>query len=170
MGFNRGPKPTIAGACCAFALMAAGAWVFPAAAAEAAPSIEACVRAAGNRTAARESCIDKVASACIGPDEGARSDRDVIDCFDRERQQWDRLLNTAYKALVQGLEPAQQAKLRDMQRAWIGSRDRTCGFFYDFFEGTMANPMIANCLNRETGRRAVFLMGFADDLAERIRQ
>ena len=57
-----------------------------------------------------------------------------------------------------------------MQRAWIDSRDRACGFFYDFFEGTMANPMIASCLNRETARRAVFLMGFADDLADRAKQ
>jgi hypothetical protein len=31
----------------------------------------------------------------------------------------------------------------------------------------MANPMIANCLNRETARQAVFLKGFADDLAQR---
>ena len=28
----------------------------------------------------------------------------------------------------------------------------------------MANPMMANCYNRETARRAIFLMGFADDL------
>lgn len=151
--------------------LAAGVVRAPSAgAAEAPPGIEACVHAAGNRAAAREACIDRQASACIGPDEGARTDRDVIDCLDRERQQWDRLLNAAYKALMQGLEPPQQVKLREMQRAWIDSRDRACGFFYDFFEGTMANPMIASCLNRETARRAVFLMGFADDLADRAKQ
>ena len=37
------------------------------------------------------------------------------------------------------------------------------GFIYDYFEGSMANPMIAACQNRETGRRALFLRGFADD-------
>ncbi|HEU5445328.1 MAG TPA: hypothetical protein VFU70_07150 [Pseudolabrys sp.] len=31
------------------------------------------------------------------------------------------------------------------------------------FEGSMANPMIAACQNRETGRRALFLRSFADD-------
>ncbi len=160
---------TTIGAVCGFLMIAAAVPPVPASAAEPA-SIAACVRGAGTSTAAREKCIDTVASACIGPDEGARSDRDVIDCLDRERQQWDRLLNTAYKALMQGLEPEQQVKLREMQRAWIDSRDRTCNFLYVFFEGTMANPMIANCLNRETGRRAAFLMGFADDLAERVKQ
>jgi hypothetical protein len=27
----------------------------------------------------------------------------------------------------------------------------------------MANPMIAACQSRETGRRALFLLGFSDD-------
>ena len=42
---------------------------------------------------------------------------------------------------------------------------RACGFYYDYFQGTMANPMIASCSNRETARRAIFLMGFTDDMA-----
>ena len=41
--------------------------------------------------------------------------------------------------------------------------NKSCGFIYDYFEGSMANPMIAACQNRETGRRALFLRGFADD-------
>ena len=45
--------------------------------------------------------------------------------------------------------------MREMQRAWITSRDKSCGFIYDYFEGSMANPMIAACQNRETGRRAL---------------
>lgn len=56
-----------------------------------------------------------------------------------------------------------QGKMREMQRARITSRDKSCGFIYDYFEGSMANPMIAACQNRETGRRALFLRGFADD-------
>ena len=50
-----------------------------------------------------------------------------------------------------------------MQRAWIGSRDRTCAFYWDFFRGTMASPMSAFCNNRETARRALFLLGFLDN-------
>jgi uncharacterized protein YecT (DUF1311 family) len=55
------------------------------------------------------------------------------------------------------LEPDQQAKLREMQRSWINTRDLTCAFWYDYFQGTMANPMIAYCNNRETARHAIFL-------------
>ena len=54
-----------------------------------------------------------------------------------------------------------------MQRAWMTSRDKTCGFIYDYFEGSMANPMIAACTSRATGMQALFLLSFANDVAER---
>ena len=54
-----------------------------------------------------------------------------------------------------------------MQQAWAHSRDLGCGFWYVYFEGTMANPMIAFCHNRESARRAIFLRIFAADLAQR---
>jgi uncharacterized protein YecT (DUF1311 family) len=69
--------------------------------------------------------------------------------------------------MMAALEPDQQAKLREMQRSWIVTRDLTCAFWYDYFQGTMANPMIAYCNNRETARRAIFLRVFAADIAER---
>jgi uncharacterized protein YecT (DUF1311 family) len=131
--------------------------------------VEACI-AAAQGTVARERCIGKMSDACIGPDEGAKSDSAVIDCLDAEQAQWDRILNASYQALLKGLEPEQQAKLRDMQRAWIDARKKSCDFLYVYFQGTMANPMIANCMNRETARRAIYLRGFADDLADRVKQ
>ena len=45
-----------------------------------------------------------------------------------------------------------------MQRAWIESRDRTCAFYDDYHQGTIARPMSALCINRETARRALFLL------------
>jgi uncharacterized protein YecT (DUF1311 family) len=56
-----------------------------------------------------------------------------------------------------------------MQRSWLDSRKHTCDFYYDYFQGSMANPMMANCGNRETARRAVFLMGFAEDVAHSVK-
>ncbi|MDR3465265.1 MAG: DUF1311 domain-containing protein [Xanthobacteraceae bacterium] len=143
-----------------------GAWLpgVPASAAEA--PVAACLHAAGDKPAAQERCIGKVSGACIGPDEGARSDGDVIGCLDGEQAQWDKLLNASYQALLKGLEPEQQAKLREMQRSWIDARKKSCEFFYDFFQGTMANPMIAYCMNQETARRAIFLGAFAGDMAD----
>ena len=51
----------------------------------------------------------------------------------------------------------QKAKARDMQRAWIASRDATCEFYHVKIQGSMAVPMSANCFLTETARRALFL-------------
>ena len=57
----------------------------------------------------------------------------------------------------------QKDKLRYMQRAWIESRDRTCAFYYDYHQGSITAPMGALCVNRETARRALFLLDFLND-------
>jgi len=112
-------------------------------------------------------CLMTVAKPCMGGDEAAANDRRKIDCLDRERRVWDQILNESYKTMMDALDPDQQAKLREMQRSWIATRDLSCAFWSDYFQGTMANPMIAYCNNRETARRAIFLRVFATDLADR---
>jgi uncharacterized protein YecT (DUF1311 family) len=112
-------------------------------------------------------CLMAVAKPCMGGDETAVNARRQIDCLDRERMVWDQIVNDSYKTMMNALEPDQQAKLREMQRSWIQTRDLSCGFWYDYFRGTMANPMIAYSNNRETARRAIFLRIFAADIAER---
>ncbi len=115
----------------------------------------------------RAVCAGVVASPCIG-DETAASPGQIIDCFGREQLIWDKMLNDAYATLREALDDDQRVKLRDMQRSWLETRKRTCAFYYDYFQGSMANPMMANCENRETARRAVFLMGFAEDVSHRV--
>ncbi len=111
-------------------------------------------------------CLMTVAKPCMG-DEAAASSRSQVDCLERERLVWDQILNESYKTMINALDTDQQAKLREMQRSWMHTRDLTCGFWYDYFQGTMANPMIAYCNNRETARRAIFLRVFAADIADR---
>lgn len=147
-------------------ILLAAADAAPAQSSKAKASVEACL-AASKAQPNTDTCIGVTSSSCIGPDEGSKPDSSVVACLNAEQQQWDKVLNASFQALVKGLEPEQQQKLREMQRSWIETRERTCAFYYDYFEGTMANPMIANCLNRETARRAIFLKGFADDLAQR---
>lgn len=130
------------------------------------PSVESCL-ATSKAKPNTDVCIGVTSNPCIGPDEGAKRDSEVIACLDEEQGQWDKVLNASFQRLLKGLEPDQQKKLREMQRYWLQSRAATCGFYYDYFDGTMAMPMITNCLNRETARRAIFLKGFADDLAQR---
>jgi uncharacterized protein YecT (DUF1311 family) len=128
-----------------------------------AKAVQTCMGGKGARNA--EVCIGVVATPCIGPDEGAKRDREIEDCLGREKLVWDQILNDSYRAMRDGLDDDQRVKLQEMQRAWIAMRDASCHFYYDFFQGLMANPMIANCDNRETARRAIFLKGFADDMA-----
>ena len=128
--------------------------------------IEKCVKSKTGRNWRWESCIGVISEPC-SKDEGSMSSRQVIDCYDREQAVWDDILNKSYQALLKALDADQQAKLREMQRAWIASRDKTCEFLYDYFQGTMANPMIAACKSRTTGRQALYLRGFAEDVAER---
>ena len=84
-------------------------------------------------------------------------------CAAREFAVWDDILNETYRRLRDKLDAEQKNKLRIMQRAWIDSRTRSCAFYWDFFRGTMAAPMNAFCNNRETARRALFLLGFLDN-------
>ena len=112
-------------------------------------------------------CLLKVANPCMGNDPASASDGRQIECLDRERLVWDKIVNDSYKAMMNALDPDQQIKLREMQRSWIHTSDLTCAFWYDYFQGTMANPMIAYCNNRETARRAIYLRVFATDIADR---
>jgi uncharacterized protein YecT (DUF1311 family) len=122
---------------------------------------------AGSQEADEAARLMTVAKPCMGGDEAGVSSWRQIECLDRERLVWDKIINDSYKTMMNALEPDQQAKLREMQRSWIHTRDLTCAFWYDYFQGTMANPMIRYCNNRETARRAIFLRIFAADIADR---
>lgn len=131
-----------------------------------AAAIEKCVKAKTGRHWAWEQCIGIVSEPC-SKNEERMPPSEVIACADRERLVWDAILNKSYQSLLKALDDEQQGKLREMQRAWIASRDKNCDFLYDYFQGTMANPMIAACLARATGMQALYLRGFADDVADR---
>jgi uncharacterized protein YecT (DUF1311 family) len=131
-----------------------------------ASTIEKCIKAKTAHSWAWEGCIGTVSEPCVKkhPQEVPS---EVIACYAREQAVWDDILNKSYQGLRKALDDDQQIKLRDMQRAWITSRDKNCGFLYDYFQGTMANSMIAACTSRATGLQALYLRGFADDVADR---
>jgi uncharacterized protein YecT (DUF1311 family) len=123
-------------------------------------ALRACLKAKGVHPRDQYGCIFSVASACIG-------DSDVpgtqIGCHNREQRAWDSILNDSYRSLRDSLDDDQKIKLRDMQRAWLEARKRSCEFLDVYFQGSMAYPMVAYCDNEETARRAIFLFGFAED-------
>jgi uncharacterized protein YecT (DUF1311 family) len=127
--------------------------------------IQDCIKTAANAKGAAadpERCIGIVSGPCL-EDDKTKSTADMNACIDREHAVWDDILNESFRRLREKLDESQRVKLRDMQRAWLTSREKTCGFYWDFYQGTMASPMAAECVNRETARRALFLLGFVNE-------
>jgi uncharacterized protein YecT (DUF1311 family) len=122
-------------------------------------ALQDCIKTAApadKSMSAAVTCIDTISAPCL---KDAKSTADMNGCYDREKAVWDDILNETYRRLRKKLDDKQQSKLRDMQRAWIDSRDKTCDFYWDLYQGTMA----ADCVNRQTARGALFLLGFIYD-------
>lgn len=114
-------------------------------------------------TEAERACLFTiVATPCQNTPQG-QSNLGMADCFRLEQAIWDDLLNDNYKKLRADLDDKQSAVLRDMQRAWLVSRDSTCAFYDVKIHGSMAVPLAAACVARETARRAL-LLKFLDGL------
>ncbi|MBX9774898.1 MAG: DUF1311 domain-containing protein [Xanthobacteraceae bacterium] len=124
--------------------------------------IQSCIKSVKGAATNAERCIGLIANPCLRRP-GALSNADAVACASRESSVWDDILNETFRRLGGKLDAEQNVKLRDMQRAWIESRDRTCAFYYDFHQGSIAVPMSAVCVNRETARRALFLLDFLND-------
>ncbi|MGB6540822.1 MAG: lysozyme inhibitor LprI family protein [Xanthobacteraceae bacterium] len=108
-------------------------------------------------TEAERLCLfNLVATPCQSTSEG-QSNLGMADCFRLEGRIWDDLLNDNFKHLRASLDDQQMAKAREMQRVWIASRERTCGFYEVKIRGSMAIPLGAACIARETARRALLL-------------
>jgi uncharacterized protein YecT (DUF1311 family) len=132
---------------------------------EATKTIEDCIKtaaSAGKSMETAESCVGTVSGPCLD-DAKTKSTADMNACVDREKVVWDDILNEAYRQLREKIDDKQKEKLRDVQRAWIASRDKSCAFYWDYYQGTMASVMTASCVNKETARRALFLYGFVYD-------
>ena len=130
--------------------------------AKATARIEDCIKSAapaGKPMSDAERCIGIIANPCLDSGE-TKSTADMNACVEREHVVWDDMLNETFRRLREKLDETQRVKLREMQRAWLADRDKTCAFYWDFYQGTMASPMAAACVNRETARRALFLLGF----------
>jgi uncharacterized protein YecT (DUF1311 family) len=112
-------------------------------------------------SAAEQHCVfNLVATPCTKTPKGSATVGEA-DCYSVESVIWDNLLNENFQILKDTLDDEQTARLRDMQRAWIAYRDTTCHFYDDKIRGSMAIPMHAACVTRETARRALLLKFFS---------
>ena len=91
-------------------------------------------------------------SQCMDAAGGVTSS--MNECNGAEIKRQDARLNQGYKAAMAGLEPAQQGKLRDAQRAWIKYRDTNCAMYYTLTGGTIDLLNGAACTLSMTKARA----------------
>ncbi len=66
--------------------------------------------------------IDKALDACLASP-AANSTAGQVDCAAKAAAAWDRELNQVYQKLLQTLDPASQALLRNSQRQWLAFRE-----------------------------------------------
>ncbi len=65
---------------------------------------------------------------------------DVTQCFITEGKTADRELNDTYARILKVLEPADQNKLRIVQRLWVQYRDANCSAERDLYGGGTGGP------------------------------
>lgn len=77
---------------------------------------------------------------------------EIIECVGKATQKWDKRLNSSYRELMKGSEPAQQTALRSAQRLWIQYRDANCGY-YASQDGSISRIAAAECVRSITRER-----------------
>jgi uncharacterized protein YecT (DUF1311 family) len=128
-----------------------------------AATIVQCLKAAAAKAGKQENCIGIVSTPCLQDDKANGTTVDMDACGDREFFVWNDLLQRTVLRLRKDLDSEQRVKLDAMQDAWETSLGRSFSFYRDYFRGTMAGPLISQCMADETGRRVLFLLGFVDD-------
>ncbi|MDL2263982.1 DUF1311 domain-containing protein [Synergistaceae bacterium OttesenSCG-928-I11] len=81
-------------------------------------------------------------------------------------EEWDKLLNKNYKALMQKMSKEQQEKLRASQREWIKFRDLEFDFNKDFFSdmGSLGRVTGLSLISDFVKERALFLGRYLSEL------
>ncbi|MEO1193621.1 MAG: lysozyme inhibitor LprI family protein [Pseudomonadota bacterium] len=69
--------------------------------------------------------VDKAYQVCL--DAAIYPDASFA-CIETASEAWDKILNANYKTAMDGLDPENQALLRDAQRKWLAYRDADARF------------------------------------------
>ena len=94
----------------------------------------------------------------------------MIEASQWAEEEWDKLLNTNYQALMKKLDKESQEKLRNSQREWVKFRDLEFEFngnFYGGFEGTMYRVFAAGFRADFVRERALRLGAYLEQMNER---
>lgn len=84
----------------------------------------------------------------------ANTQMEINECFSAAYKKTDTELNGLYARILNKLTPADQANLRNAQRAWLEYRDANCETAADLHKGGSIAPSIRlGCLERNTRAR-----------------
>ena len=83
---------------------------------------------------------------------------DMNMCAGREFEKTDKVMNQRYAQLMKRLDPEDQIKLRQAQKAWISYRQRICEFEASGL-GTVRSTIFAGCLTFITEHQIKYLEG-----------
>ena len=84
----------------------------------------------------------------------ARTQADLNDCWGKQYQAADAVLNQAYRQLVAMLDDEEKSQLKEVETAWLKYRDANCEFVADQYKGGTMRPMAyAVCLDDMTRNR-----------------
>ena len=93
-------------------------------------AIQDCIKSVKGAATKAERCIGSVADPCLKRPGCGLNCRHGCVYRAAKLSVWDDILNETDPAgSGDKLDAEQKVKLRDMQRAWIDSRDRTCAFY-----------------------------------------
>ncbi|WP_424362757.1 lysozyme inhibitor LprI family protein [Methylocystis parvus] len=131
--------------------------------------IAACLKDKAEEDGAFSSCVGKVTGACLGledaPKEIKPSDKNghPRSCAPVEARIWDDYLNRWYGDAAKVIPAEAKEKLRDAQRAWLAYRAARCDTESALHPFPLGEDNRADCLMRETARRALQLRTIATD-------
>jgi uncharacterized protein YecT (DUF1311 family) len=81
----------------------------------------------------------------------AQSQADINECSTQRYKAADAFLNRSYREVIANLNPKQQEKLKEAQRAWISFRDSNCeAQSFDYAKGSLYTHVYNDCLTTVT--------------------
>ncbi len=117
--------------------------------------LEACLAAAGGKTAAaRTTCFGQVSEVCLAQSQGTTED--MRSCAERELGAWQTLLDEALGRLRETQPEPRLAAIDEAQVVWRDWREARCAV-YGTYEGAIYGPLAGLCRAETTSRRVVDL-------------
>ncbi len=90
----------------------------------------------------------------VDPCAKAQTQADLNDCWGKQYQAADAVLNQSYRQLVAMLDDEEKSQLKAVETAWLKYRDANCEFVADQYKGGTMRPMAyAVCLDDMTRSR-----------------